>query len=76
MVIFGHYSFIISNKTEINCMNPVLLDIWQIIYGFSALQGFFIASLLLFNKKTNRKPNRILATLVLSISLILTNITF
>jgi AraC-like DNA-binding protein len=53
-------------------MSPIQLQIWQIIYSFSALHGFFITVILLFNKKSNKKPNRILGLLVLCISLILT----
>jgi len=56
-------------------MNAVQLTIWQLVFGFSALHGFFIVFILFFNKRTNQKANRILAALVLSISLILTNYT-
>lgn len=46
---------------------------WQIIFSFSAFHGFFIAVILLFNKKGYLKANRILAALVISISILLTN---
>lgn len=54
-------------------MTPALSTFWQIMFSFSALHGFFIAIILLFNKKGNVKANRILAVLVISISIILTN---
>lgn len=57
-------------------MNPIEQTFWQIIFSFSALHGFFIAVILLVNKKGQIKANLLLAALIISISLILTNYFF
>lgn len=54
-------------------MTPVQQTLWQVLFSFSALHGFFIAIVLLISKKGDRKSNRILAALVIAISIILTN---
>ena len=57
-------------------MSPIQENIWQILFSFSALHGFFISLILLFSKSENKLANRILATLVFTISLILTSHVF
>ena len=47
--------------------------LWFILFSFSALHGIFITIVLLVNKKLNTLPTRILAALVLIISIIMGN---
>ena len=52
-------------------MGTLQINFWLIVFSFSALHGFFIAFILFLSMKGRKKENRILASLVFLISLIL-----
>jgi AraC-like DNA-binding protein len=49
-------------------------EIWNIIILLGAIQGYILSTLLFFSKKNNRLSNRLLATLILLMSLACTNL--
>ena len=55
-------------------MQSIQLNMWTLFYACASVQGFFIAAVLLTVKKGNRTANRILALLMLLLTLYLVDV--